>query len=190
MMELQKINVKVFTRDAEAPLVDFIPIFHSWIQNTDGEYHDVADYSHLDDGPGILLVAHKANISVDEQGGRRSLLFNQKQPGSGSNRDKLSDVLEQALTICQRLEEDPALAGKLTFRGDRVLVLVNDRLRAPNTGETFEELRADLCAIGARLFGSTEFALKHVDNPDGRFAVHLESPVELKINELLANVRT
>lgn len=187
-MDLQKINVKVFTQDADVPLADFIPVFHSWIQNNEGEYHDVVDYSHMDGGPGILLVAHKANISVDEQGGHRGLLFNQKQLIAGSNRDKVRVAMVAALTSCQRLEEESSLAGKLAFRGDRVMVLVNDRLRAPNTGETLEELRADLRGIGAQIFGSTEFALQHVDNPDHRFAVHLESPVELKISKLLANV--
>ena len=107
-----------------------------------------------------------------------------------NSQEKLRAVLEQALTSCQRLEADPSLAGNLTFRGDEVMVLVNDRLRAPNTAETLEELQADLRAIGAQLFGSTELALQHMDNPDDRFSVRLESPVELKIDELLANVRS
>jgi len=188
-MDLQKINVKIFARDAkDPPLEDFVPVFHAWIQSTDGEYHDVADYSHIDGGPCVLLIAHKANISMDEQGGRRGLLFNQKRPLSGSNQDKLRDVLRQALRNCERLEDEPSLAGKLAFRGNEVMVLINDRLRAPNTRETLEELRGDLEAIGALLFGSSEFILRHVDDPDQRFAVHLGSPVDLSTTQLLANV--
>ena len=122
------------------------------------------------------------------RGGRRGLLCNQKQELSGGNQDKLRDIMEQTLRSCQRLEVAPSLAGSLTFRGDQVMVVVNDRLRAPNTRETLEELQADLWAIGAQLFGSTDFALQHVDNADDRFTVQLESPVELKIDELLANM--
>ena len=66
-MELQKINVKFFTEGkAPIPLTAFIDIFHSWIQATDGMYHDVADYSHMQSGPGIVLVAEDANLSIDE----------------------------------------------------------------------------------------------------------------------------
>ena len=66
-MELQKINVKVFTAEPNnIPLTDFINIFHGWIQATDGVYLDVADYSHMQAGPGIVLVADDANVSIDE----------------------------------------------------------------------------------------------------------------------------
>ena len=187
-MELQRINVKFFTRDPEVPLADFIPVFHSWIQTTNGEYHDVADYSHMDGGPGIILVAHQANLSVDEQGGRRGLLFNQKQNLSGGNQDKLRDAVQQTLRSCKRLEEEPSLAGKMIFRGNEVVFVINDRLRAPNTEETFEELREDLRTIGALLFGSAEFLLQHLDNPAQRFAVRLGSPADLTASQLLANV--
>src|SRR5688572_7795266 len=75
-MELQKLNVKLFVEQPNAiPLADFIEIFHSWIQATDGVYHDVADYSHMQAGPGIVLVAHDAHVSIDESGNRRGLVF-------------------------------------------------------------------------------------------------------------------
>ncbi len=68
-MELQKLNVKFFVEQPNAvPLTDFIEIFHWWIQATDGVYHDVADYSHMQAGPGIVLVANDANVSIDESG--------------------------------------------------------------------------------------------------------------------------
>ena len=75
-MELQKLNVKFFAElPNTVPLADFIEIFHGWIQATDGIYHDVADYSHMQAGPGIVLVANDANVSVDETENRRGLLF-------------------------------------------------------------------------------------------------------------------
>ena len=104
-MELQKINVKVFSAEPnKVPLTDFIDIFHSWIQVTDGVYHDVADYSHMQAGPGIVLVADDANVSIDETDNRRGLLYSQKSKMSGSNLEKLSTVLRSALENCQRLE--------------------------------------------------------------------------------------
>ncbi|HET7007906.1 MAG TPA: hypothetical protein VFK65_20540, partial [Candidatus Binatia bacterium] len=89
-MELQKLNVKFFVEQPNAiALTDFIEIFHSWIQATDGVYHDVADYSHMQAGPGVVLIANSANVSIDESGNRRGLLFRQKAPLAGSNQDKL-----------------------------------------------------------------------------------------------------
>ena len=48
-------------------------------------YHDVADYSHMHAGPGIVLVANDANVSIDESDDRRGLLYSRKSPLSGSN---------------------------------------------------------------------------------------------------------
>ncbi|HLN88232.1 MAG TPA: hypothetical protein VK200_17260, partial [Candidatus Limnocylindrales bacterium] len=89
-MELQKLNLKLFVEQPNSiPLTDFIEIFHSWIQATDGVYHDVADYSHMQAGPGIVLVAKDANVSIDESGGRRGLLYSQKTNLVGTPRDML-----------------------------------------------------------------------------------------------------
>ena len=109
-MDLQKINIKFFAVEKEPlPLTAFIDIFHSWIQATDGTYHDVADYSHMKSGPGIVLVAHDANVHIDETGGRRGLLYNRKTPLPGSNREKLRVVLRAALENCRKLEHEPAI---------------------------------------------------------------------------------
>ena len=97
-MELQKIAAKVFaTASNEIPLTDFIDIFHSWIQKSDGAYHDVADYSHMRAGPGIVLVASHANLSIDEANNRRGLLYSQKADLGGSNQEKICTVLRTAL---------------------------------------------------------------------------------------------
>jgi hypothetical protein len=39
------------------------PLFHEWIRTDrlpDETFIDVADYSHLKDGPGVVLVAHRS----------------------------------------------------------------------------------------------------------------------------------
>src|SRR5215468_7173807 len=100
-MELQKINVKILAEAPnKVPLTDFIDLFHGWIQATDGVYHDVADYSHMQAGPGIVLVAQDAHVSVDETGGRRGLLYKQKSLLEGSNQEKLRQVFRSALENC------------------------------------------------------------------------------------------
>lgn len=190
-MELRKINVKVFTAQPnQVPLADFIDIFHSWIQATDGVYHDVADYSHMQAGPGIILVAADANVSIDETGNRRGLLYSQKSKLGGSNLEKLSTVLRFALESCQRLEDEPALAGKLRFAGNELEIVVNDRLVAPNTDETFDEIRPDVDFLARRLYGTTNFTwLRARQDPRQRLNVTIRTPLSFKTKTLLNNLQ-
>ena len=190
-MELQKINVKVFTAEPnKVPLADFIDIFHGWIQATDGVYHDVADYSHMQAGPGIVLVANDANVGIDETGNRRGLLYSQKSKLGGSNVEKLSTVLRSALENCQRLEEEPALDGKLRFAGNEVEIVVNDRLVAPNTEETFDEIRPDIDFLARRLYATTNFTLvRNQEDPRVRLNGTLSTPLPFETKTLLKNLQ-
>ena len=188
-MDLQKINIKVFVDEPDGiPLTAFIPIFHSWIQATDGDYHDVADYSHVHAGPGILLVAHEANLSIDNSGNQLGLLYNRKQPLQGTNGEKIRGVVKLTLEYCRKLEEEPSLEGKFRFSGDEALFLINDRLLAPNTDETFQSVKSDLESLGQRLFGGAEFALEREGDPQQRFAVRIKSSANFDAATLLKNL--
>jgi len=191
-MDLQKISVKIFTGECKHfPLTDFIDIFHGWIQRSEGIYHDVADYSHIQAGPGIVLVAGDANVSIDETGNRRGLLYSQKSKLSGSNLEKLSTVLRSALENCLRLEQEPALRGQLRFAGNQVEILVNDRLAAPNTREAFEKIRPEIDFLARCLYASTNFTLS-CDAKDlrQRLSVTISTPLLVETNALLNNLQT
>ena len=171
-MELQKIGVKVFAAAAnDIPLADFIDVFHNWIQTTDGVYHDVADYSHMQAGPGIVLVANHANVSIDETDNRRGLLYSQKAHLNGSNQEKIRTVFRAAMDYCRRLEQEPSLRGKAKFSKDEFAFLINDRLLAPNREDTFTELKPELETALGGLFGAGNFALERRSNPRERFTV-------------------
>ena len=190
-MDLQKLNVKFFVEPPDTvPLTEFIDIFHGWIQATDGVYHDVADYSHMQAGPGIVLVANDANVGIDETGNRRGLLYSQKSKLGGSNVEKLSTVLRSALENCQRLEEEPALDGKLRFAGNEVEIVVNDRLVAPNTEETFDEIRPDIDFLARRLYATTNFTLvRNQEDPRVRLNGTLSTPLLFETKTLLKNLQ-
>ena len=147
-MELHKLNIKWFVDPPDGvPLADFIDIFHSWIQATDGAYHDVADYSHMRAGPGIVLIAPDANLSIDESDSRRGVLYSRKKPLDGSGQERLPSALRLSLENFQRLESEPALHGKFGLRGDEVLITLNDRLRWPNTNESLAEIATELAPL-------------------------------------------
>jgi hypothetical protein len=189
LMDLQKLTVKFFTMPPDrVPLTDFIEIFHGWIQATDGIYHDVADYSHMKSGPGIVLVAQQANLHIDETGGRRGLLYCQKAPLSGANHKRLRTVLRTALENCHRLEREPALQGRIRFSGDEVLITVNDRLPAPNDIETYERLKPELELMAAELFRPAKATINHKQDPRQRFSVAIRAFEPLSLDALIANL--
>lgn len=188
-MDLQKLTVKFFTAAPDiVPLTDFIEIFHGWIQATDGVYHDVADYSHMQEGPGIVLVAQHANLHIDETGGRRGLLYCQKAPLTGTNHEKLRMVLHAALENCRRLERDAALYGKIKFSGDEVSISVNDRLVAPNDAQTYQSLKPDLEQMATELFRPAKPIISHKQDTRQRFSVAIRTFESLSLDMLLANL--
>jgi hypothetical protein len=189
-MELQKIAVKLFAAEPDdPPLADFIGIFHAWIQASDGVYHDVADYSHMRAGPGIVLVAHDANVSIDETERRRGLLYSQKAPLHGSNQEKIKKVLRLAIENGVRLERQPALRGKLRFCGDELLISINDRLLAPNTAEAFDAIKPDIETAVTLLYGSRELVFDRDPDPRQRFNVRVKTSRSYALDELLRNLQ-
>lgn len=176
-MEFDRVNIKFFASRSEGVrLVDFIPIFNRWIQESDGEYYDLADYSHVHHGPGVLLIAHEANVSMDETGGRLGLLYNRKRPFAGEPREKLLAAARAALAYAARLEAEPALEGRLEFNGGEFLLLLNDRLHAPNTSATFEAVKPHLEWLAGVLWEGSPFRLAYDDSdPRRRFSVSAKS---------------
>ena len=134
-MQLQHVNVKLLVQNhGEASLEPLIPVFHGWIESRTAEDElliDVADYSHVPAGPGVVLIGHEGNYSVDNTGNRLGVRYNRKAALDGSNQDRLAQATRAALTACRRLEAEPRLGGKFRFNGQDIEIFINDRLLAP-----------------------------------------------------------
>lgn len=188
-MELQKIAIKVFAENpSRLPLTDFIDVFHGWIQATDGVYHDVADYSHMQAGPGVVLVANSSNVAIDEADNRRGLLFTQKAPVRGSNGEVIRAALRAALENCRKLEGDTKLKGELKFSGQEIAIALNDRLLGPNTEAAFAELRPEVENVARALFAGTAFTVQRDSDPRKRLNVTLKAEQRFDAATLLANL--
>jgi len=189
-MELQKLNVKFFAElPNTVPLADFIEIFHGWIQATDGVYHDVADYSHMQAGPGIVLVANDANVSVDETENRRGLLFSQKSPLSGSNQERLRTVFRAALENCRKLEDEPALRGKLRFAANEAMVSLNDRLLGLNSQQAFDDLQGEVEVFAKQVYGNADVRFERDADPRQRLNVRLMTSSPVGLRQALDNLQ-
>jgi hypothetical protein len=163
---MNKISIKFYAEDdSRIAAHEFVPIFHSWIQNRAVPEHmlvDVADYAHVHNGPGTLLVAHEANFYADRIDGRLGLTYSRKQPAQGEFIDRLRQAVTAALEACVRLEDDPRLAEKLKFGTGEMTIRIPDRLLAPNTMETYQQVRGDIEKVAADLYGAGNFDVDHV----------------------------
>jgi hypothetical protein len=170
-------------------LTDFIDVFHGWIQATDGVYHDVADYSHMQAGPGIVLVGNHANLSIDETENRRGLLFNQKSRIEGSNQEKVRAAFRAALESCRRLEEEPALRAKLRFAANEAVIALNDRLLGANTPEAFTELKREIEKLAQQLYGAASVTFDRNDDPRQRLNVRIKTDAAVDVRQALENLQ-
>src|SRR5437764_11152336 len=118
-LELQHINVKLpLLGNEDIDLDPVIPVFHNWIQGQICEelLLDVADYRHVIGGPGITLIGHEADYSIDNTDNRWGVRYNQKTVIDGGNQARLEQGTRAALKAFQRLQQDALL--KLHFKGD------------------------------------------------------------------------
>jgi hypothetical protein len=190
-MDLQHLNVKLLVQDPEKlDLEPLIPIFHGWIQDQVCQelLLDVADYRHVDAGPGVVVIGHQANYSVDNTDNRLGVRYNRKAPLEGSNQDRLKQATRSALSACQRLESEPRLDGKLRFNGQEIEVFINDRLLAPNRDATREALSSELSSFFQKLFGGSEYSLSHDRDPRRLFTVSVTTCQPFATADLLKNL--
>jgi len=173
-MELYRLGIKFFADGETIELTEFIPIFHEWIQKQIIDGHlliDVHDYSHMPDGPGILLVAHQGNFTIDSSNNGMGLLYYRKQPA-----ESLADIVKPAVQGCRVLEDDPRLRGRIRFDMHEAIIVANDRLLAPNTNESFSQLQPELSATLQQTIGKP-FKLDRISNdPKERLAIRAIQP--------------
>ncbi len=156
-----RINAKLFVTDETAvSLPAIVPVFHRWIQTqaVPGLLIDVADYKHVQDGPGILIIGHEGDYSLDQANGRSGLLYTRKREWPAPDfKERLKLVISLAVQAAQLLDAEDSL--NLTFRTDTIELAFPDRLIAPNTAETFSALQADIITALAQVYGTDEIVL-------------------------------
>ncbi len=190
-INLQHVNVKLLARDGESvDLEPLIPVFHRWIKDRVFEelLLDVADYRHVHEGPGVVLIGHQANYSVDNADGRLGVRYNRKAPLEGTNQDRLIQAARAALKAFQRLEAEADFKGKLRFDGHEFEVFFNDRLMAPNRDQTRESVRPELETFLRKLFRGSDYSLSHGSDPRALFGVQVKASRPFSVADLLANL--
>ena len=186
-IELQHINVKLLLKEPErVDLQAAVPVFHSWIQGQifDELLLDVADYAHVPDGPGVMVIGHEADYALDNTDGRLGVRYNRKAPAPGTNRERLVQATGSALKAARRLQEDL----KLNFNGQDIEIVINDRVLAPNNEQTREAAEPEIKNFMDQLFAKGSYSLAYPTEPRRLFGVTATTTREFSIPELSANL--
>ena len=177
MEGLQRVCVKIYAEDPALDDQVFVPIFHDWIRDQvfdDLVLFDVADYAHVPESPGIVLVTHEAHFALDRSDGRFGLMVQRRVPGDGDATATLARTIRHGLQVADRLMHDPRVAGKLVFDTSAIRVEANDRLRAPNSEAGYEELVPVVRAAVAQALEGVDAQVSRVSNdPRDRLAVEV-----------------
>ena len=188
-MDSSKFAFKFFLEDPAALKPgEVVPVFHNFIQTHGIPDHlliDVADYEHVPNGPGTVLVSHEANIHLDLADGRPGLLYVRKQPLKGDLRERIRSALRYALEVALRLEQHPKLAGRVKLNTQELVFRINDRLHGPNKPETFDAIRPALEDVLAEAYPIATVSLDYAHAPAELFEVRAKSSTNPGVSAML-----
>jgi hypothetical protein len=186
-MNPNRICVKLFAAETPAAkILDCVPVFHKWIQKRNVSGHlliDVADYSHVWQGPGIMLVAHEANFSTDQSAGRLGLLYQSKRPMEGDFEARVGFAIKAVAAACVQLETD--LPGKIKFLGNEIQVSLNDRLAAPSDQEALKSMESELTGLLAKLYPGESPTVEGLADGKSRPTITVRSAQPIDVKTLL-----
>ncbi len=194
MPEVQHLNVKLFANNPETiELEKFIPIFHNWIRVkalSSEILIDVADYTHIPSGPGILLIGHDSFYSIDfGPENKIGLLYNRRTVFNnadadanggdlGTNKKCIISALEKTLHVKNLLESEDIWKKQLSFATNTIKFTINDRYIAPNEEATFMALKDDFQAAIAKTFKKQSGIHLYYNQEDVRNRFSLTATIE------------
>ena len=191
-MTPRRIAVKFFASpDPEVPvdLEPFVPLFHRFIQKSsvEGLLLDVADYAHVPNGPGVVLIGHDVDYGIDSAQGRTGLLTVRKRGDGASLDDLLRDTLRKALVATQAIEEDGS--AKITFARSEFEVRVIDRLVAPNDDAVYAKVRSAIARVVAEVYPEAEVELARAgDDPREPLGVCVSASEVADVDTLISRL--
>ena len=188
-----RLQIKLYTRKGRISTDTLISQFHTWIQDDVLEEIaiDVADYSHVPDGPGILLITHEADYAFDDVGGG-GLRYVRKKEVPVTLKEAILQGYERVLKAVNRLEEETADSPEeVQFDLSRLEITLLDRRLYPNTTETAESVQGALGDLFNTIFGDTPLTFARPSR-DTRypFALKISAFHSLDIAGLLETVRS
>ena len=128
-MSIQKVVIKIHTHSQSSHNPeDFVATFNDFIVNRSiqGGLIDVADYSHMHNGLGVLLTTHEANWSFDEQYNQPGIMVVEKGFAANPVSERFTQWLDSIIKVCKTIEETPRHKG-IKFDYQSISLVLNDR---------------------------------------------------------------
>ena len=116
------------------------------------------------------------------------LLYSRKLPLPGSFRDRLRGAVAETLQAAAKLEQEPALDGKLKFKTDELLIRLNDRLLAPPSGQTVAAASPDVLHLSMLLYGEKPVMIDPTFSPETAVEFRLKAGEQPSLSALLAKL--
>ena len=190
-VDLERFCIKFFARPGtnidEAILIE---IFHEWIRlhKLKGTLIDVADYRHVPEGPGVMLISHEINYAMDHGDDQLGIYAQLKLGQEATHRDRIVNLVRSVASFGQLIEHDARMAGQLSFEGGKFHYMPNDRLQAPNTDEAFADLQPDLEAATTQIYpGQTVSVTRLQNDPRDRLTAVIETGQAIDMSALVAS---
>ena len=174
-MKPRRITIKFFCEaDSQADLSAAIPVFHRMIQekSVEGLLIDVADYAHVPEGPGVILIGHEVEYALDLGDGGPGLLTTSKRLEDTALSDSLPLTLRRALVALEALEAAPSIGAR--FFSGRFEVRILDRIEANNDEASCDALAAAARELLEAVAPGSQITTTRRQADDPRQAVSLE----------------
>ena len=161
-MSLQRVSASIPLAGDPIDPESLVPVFHDWIRTNavEGLLIDVARYTHVPDGPGVMLIGHEGDYSLDLAAGRQAIRYTLKRDNDGTPAELVERTLRRARSAAARLEAD----ADLRVSEDALVVQIFDRLSAPNSADTFARLASAVGDGVEALVGSRPAEIVHHDD--------------------------
>ena len=170
-------QVKFFL-DTTRPIDEarFTGVFQRWIQEQLlGELLiDVADYRHVFEGPGTVLIGHESDYTIDSRNGRLGLLYTRKRQTTENTATQLRTSLQRVYKAADLLEHEAAFSPALKFNISEIEVRFVDRLNFQNTPQTFDSIKDEVTTVLGEFYGAAALQVEQVQaDPRELFALRV-----------------
>ena len=185
-MDLQKFGIKFYlTINGSIDSKDFIPVFHNWIQDKVVDDHlliDVADYSHIPDGPGVMLIAHEGHFSLDQENHQPGIMYMRKTDIGGDFIGRFINVLSTAIQAANDLS-DNNINKEVDFIRNSFRFIANDRRVAENTLENQKLYKDGVQKALIELYPTCEVKYEDISRGNERLAFTVNFNQDINILE-------
>lgn len=151
---------------------DIVPIFQRWIQEhaVEGLLIDVTNYTHVQAGPGVILIADEGDYGYDLSSGQAGLRYTRKRFLPDNLQEALRLVFRLTLTATQRLEDEDLLKG-IEFDYASAEISFLDRQHYHNQPSVFEDVQGEIVTFLSDVYDDEATLSRAYDDPREVFAI-------------------